>query len=211
MTTIDWSIEGPHVANCNCDYGCPCQFAALPTDGTCKAVVGWRIDKGHFGETRLDGLFAVQTVAWPGPIHEGNGAMQLIIDERADEAQRAAIVAIMQGEGSEPGTSMLKIYRDMCSTWHEPVFAKIELSIDVESRSARLVVPGIVDTTVESLKNQVTGAEHRARIDQPYGKEFFIAEVASGTTTATGAVPLELAGSHAHLAQSHITSTGLAA
>jgi len=42
MTMIEWSIEGPHFANCNCDYGCPCQFMALPTDGTCKAVAGWR-------------------------------------------------------------------------------------------------------------------------------------------------------------------------
>ena len=41
MTTIKWSIEGPHFANCNCDYGCPCQFTALPTDGTCKTVWGY--------------------------------------------------------------------------------------------------------------------------------------------------------------------------
>lgn len=34
----DWSIEGPHFINCNCDFGCPCQYVALPTDGTCKAV-----------------------------------------------------------------------------------------------------------------------------------------------------------------------------
>jgi hypothetical protein len=104
MTQIQWSIEGPHVVNCSCDYGCPCQFAALPTDGTCKAVVGWRIDKGHYGETRLDGLLAVNLYAWPGAIHHGNGAMQSIIDERADAPQRKALAAILQGEGAEPGS-----------------------------------------------------------------------------------------------------------
>ncbi|MCZ6482423.1 MAG: DUF1326 domain-containing protein, partial [Alphaproteobacteria bacterium] len=72
--------------NCNCDYGCPCQFVALPTDGTCKAVVGFRIDKGHFGDTQLDGLLAINTYSWPGAIHQGNGSMQSIIDQRADEA-----------------------------------------------------------------------------------------------------------------------------
>ena len=107
MTTIEWSIGGPHFVNCNCDYGCPCQFMALPTDGTCKAVVGWRIDKGHFGETRLDGLLAATTYAWPGAVHEGNGALQCIIDERADEAQRQALIAILQGVGSEPGARSL--------------------------------------------------------------------------------------------------------
>ncbi len=211
MPTIDWSIEGPHFANCNCDYGCPCQFVALPTDGTCKAVVGWRIDKGHFGETRLDGLLAATTYAWPGAVHEGNGAMQCIIDETADEAQRQALIAILQGEGSAPGASMLKIYRDMCSTWHEPIFSKIELSVDIESRTAQLNVPGLVETSLEPLKNPVTGADHRARIDLPMGKEFFLAEVASGTTKATGAVPLEFAKSHAHISQGVITSGGLSA
>ena len=147
----------------------------------------------------------------PGAIHEGNGTMQLIIDERADEAQRKGLIAIMQGEGSAPGASMLKIYRDMCPNWIEPVFATIELSIDIEARTARLVVPGTVDTAVESLKTPVSGADHRARIDQPNGKEFFIAEVARGTTKTTGAVPLEFTNSHAHLAQSTITSAGLIA
>ncbi len=210
MTTIEWSVEGPHFANCNSDYGCPCQYVALPTDGTCKAVWGLRIDKGHYGDLRLDGLLTAGIYAWPGPIHEGNGAMQLIIDARADEAQRQAIDAIMQGEGSEPGATMLKIYRDMCTTVHEPVFSPMELAIDVAGRTARFVVPGLVETSIEPLRNPVTGAEHRARIDLPNGKEFLIAEVASGTTKATGAIPLDLAASHAHFADSTITSGGLA-
>ncbi|MDP6706338.1 MAG: DUF1326 domain-containing protein [Alphaproteobacteria bacterium] len=210
MATVDWRVEGPHFINCNCDYGCPCQFMALPTDGTCKAVWAIRIDKGHFGETRLDGLIAANTYDWPGPIHEGNGTMQTIIDARADADQRAAIAAVMQGEGSEPGSSMLKIYRDMCPNQHEPVFATIELEIDMGRRSARFVVPDLVETSVEPLRNRVSGAEHRARIDLPMGKEFLIAEVASGSTKATGAIPLEFADSHAHFADSTFTTGGLA-
>ena len=35
---IEWTIRGREFANCNCSYGCPCQFNALPTDGTCKAA-----------------------------------------------------------------------------------------------------------------------------------------------------------------------------
>lgn len=211
MPTTTWSIEGPHVVNCNCAYGCPCQYTALPTDGTCKAAVAWRIDKGHFGETRLDGLFAVSLYSWPGAIHQGNGHMQSIIDERADDAQREAIAAIMQGEGADPGSTMLQIYRAMCSTYHEPLFMPIELELDMEKRTARVRVAGLVETTVEPLKNQVTGAEHRARIDLPTGKEFRIAEVASGTTKASGAIPLNFTKSHAHFAKSKLTSAGLVA
>jgi len=208
MTTVDWSIKGPHVANCNCDYGCPCQFAALPTDGTCRGVLAWRIDEGHFGDVRLDGLLAVNTYSWPGPIHEGNGDMQSIVDERADAAQRQALTAILKGEGSEPGSNMIQIYRAMCTTVHEPLIARIELDLDVGSRAARLSVPGIIETAVESLRNQVTNEEHRAQIGLPNGKEFNVAEVASGTTRAKGAVPLELQASHAHMVEYAMTSTG---
>ena len=209
MSTTEWSIEGPHFINCNCDYGCPCQYVALPTDGTCKAVVGFRIDKGHFGDTSLDGLLAINTYSWPAAIHEGNGSMQSIIDERADDAQRQALAAILQGEGAEPGSVMLLIYRTMCSTYHEPLYKRIKMELDMAGRTATLNVPGLIETSVEPLKNPVTGAEHRARIDLPMGKEFRIAEVASGTTKASGVVSFEFANSHAHFADATLSSSGL--
>ncbi len=210
MGSIDWSIKGPHVLNCNCDYGCPCQFVALPTHGTCEAITAWRIDEGHFGDIRLDGLCAINTYAWPGAIHQGNGAMQSIIDERADEAQRQALEAILQGKGAEAGAVMFTIYRAMCTTVHPPLFRSIELDIDMAGRRARLRVPGLIETTVEPLRNPVTGAEHRARIDLPLGKEFRQAEVASGSTKATGAVALEFINSHTHFVENRMTSRGVA-
>lgn len=209
MADVQWSIKGPHFANCNCDLGCPCQFNALPTDGTCRAVVAWRIDEGHYGDVKLDGLCVVNTYGWPGAVHQGNGNMQSIIDERADEAQRKALAAILKGEGAEPGTIMLQIYRSMCATVHEPVVAPIELEVDMDKRIARLRVPGLIDTSVEPIKNPITGAEHRARIDLPMGKEFHLAEVAKGTTKGTGAVPLSFENSHAHIVNNVTTSSGV--
>ena len=210
MPEATWSIQGPHFVNCNCDYGCPCQFWARPTDGTCRAVVGWRIDEGHWGDVRLDGLRAINTYAWPGAIHEGNGSMQSIIDERATEPQRRALEAILKGEGADPGGVMFQIYRTMCVTLHEPLFKPIHLEVDVEARTASLRVPGILDTRLEPIRNKVTGALHRARIALPFGKEFTLADVASGTTHASGKVPLEFTDTHAHVVHNRLTSQGVA-
>jgi hypothetical protein len=210
MSDDTWSIQGPHFLNCNCEYGCPCQFWGRPTDGTCRAVLAWRIDEGHYGDVRLDGLFAINTYAWPGAIHEGNGSMQSIIDARATDPQRRALVAILQGEGADPGAVMFQIYRATCVTAHEPLFKPIHLEVDVEARTARLSVPGVLETSMEPIKNKVTGALHRARIDLPSGKEFNLAEVASGTTRATGKVPLEFANTHAHVVHNRLTSQGVA-
>jgi hypothetical protein len=76
-----WHIAGEEVANCNCGWGCPCQFNALPTTGRCEALIGWQIREGHFGATRLNGVRFTRIVCWPGPIHEGNGTLQTVIDE----------------------------------------------------------------------------------------------------------------------------------
>ena len=209
MATVDWSIKGPHFANCNCDYGCPCQFVALPTDGTCKAVSGWRVDEGHFGDVRLDGLLAVAVYAWPGAVHHGNGIMQVIADKRGDADQRAALVSILQGEHADEGATMLSIYRAMCTTVLDPLFKPIEVTIDVEGRTVHLRVPDLIETDVEPLKNPVTGAPHRARIDLPNGLEFRQAEVASGTSKVAGGIPMEFTASHAHLSQAQLTSSGL--
>jgi len=58
--------QGKEFINCNCAYGCPCQFNALPTHGFCEAVGGFQIDSGFHGETRLDGLkfVGIFSLAW---------------------------------------------------------------------------------------------------------------------------------------------------
>ena len=81
---IDWRVRGPEIANCNCDWGCPCQFNALPTRGNCRAMTAMRIDEGHFGDVSLSGLGWVGMFAWPKAIHEGGGEALVVIDERAD-------------------------------------------------------------------------------------------------------------------------------
>jgi Protein of unknown function (DUF1326) len=36
---------------CNCDYGCPCNFNALPTQGKCEGGWTWHVDGGGFDVT----------------------------------------------------------------------------------------------------------------------------------------------------------------
>lgn len=208
MVELAWSIRGTHFVNCNCDYGCPCQWNALPTHGDCRALIAWQIEEGRHGAVQLDGLRAINTYSWPRAVHQGNGEMQSIIDERATPEQRHALAAVLQGEGAEPAAIMLQIYRAMCTKVHPPLFKRIDLTVDVERRSARLTVPGLIDSAVEPIRNPVTGAEHRARIDLPQGKEYHLAEVASGTTRARGAVALQFAQSHAHLVHNTMSSAG---
>jgi len=181
-----WEIEADQFGNCNCAYGCPCQFNALPTDGTCKASVAFDIKRGHFGDTSLDGLRAVAVLQWPGAIHEGHGKAFMIIDERADESQRQALLTIMGGEETEPFATMFNVFASTLDEVFEPVFKAIDLEIDVEGRRGRVQVDDLIDMVGEPIKNPITGAEHRVRIDMPDGFEYVLAEMGSGTSTIQG-------------------------
>ena len=95
MAKVAWALKGVEYANCNCAYGCPCQFNARPTNGDCRYVLFARIDEGRYGETSLDGLRYAVVGKFPGAVHEGNGTQQLIIDEGANDAQRNAVRRIV--------------------------------------------------------------------------------------------------------------------
>jgi hypothetical protein len=75
-----WRIAGEEARGCNCAWGCPCQFNALPTHGRCETFVGFEIQKGYFETTRLDGVRFARIFWRLGPVHEGHGTRQLIID-----------------------------------------------------------------------------------------------------------------------------------
>ncbi len=206
---IQWAIHGREFANCNCAYGCPCQFNALPTHGHCRAAVGIQIDKGTHGDTVLDGLRMAGIFRWPGPIHEGGGEALPIVDTRADAAQRDAILRIMSGEDTEPGATMFNVFASMLSKVHDPVFAEIDFQVDIERRRARLMVDGYIDQRGEPIVNPVTGAEHRVRIDLPDGFEYTLAEMGRGWTKATGPIAFDLSDSYGQFAELHLGSKGI--
>src|SRR5436853_1064569 len=71
--TSQWKLLGQVLLACNCDWGCPCNFNALPTTGKCEGGWTWQVEQGAFGDVRLDGLTFSVFVKWPGAIHHGNG------------------------------------------------------------------------------------------------------------------------------------------
>ncbi|MDE2474575.1 MAG: DUF1326 domain-containing protein, partial [Alphaproteobacteria bacterium] len=180
MPDTKWHIRALECSNCNCSYGCPCQFSGLPTHGDCRAVVAFQIKTGQHGTTKLDGLKVAGMFSWPGPIHEGHGEAALIIDSRATAAQRESLLRILSGQDTEPGATIFNVFASTLEKVHPPVFSDIEFEIDIERRRARLRVPGHAESRIEPILNPVTKAESRVRIDNPNGFEFRLAEVARG-------------------------------
>jgi len=196
-TATAWRIAGEETGSCNCAWGCPCQFNALPTTGRCQAVVVFDVHEGQFGSTALSGTRFAWIISFPGAVHEGNGTRLTVVDEGATDEQREALVALTSGQHGGVG---FEIFASVCPNERESVVASIGVESDRERRTARIRIPGIAEAQAEPIRNPVTGEEHRARIDLPNGFEYKIAEVGntvSASATAGGELDFTLENSYA--------------
>jgi hypothetical protein len=98
-----WRLEGQYLEACTCKGACPCLFLGAPTEGDCTALVAWHIDRGHYGELRLDDLNVAVALHSPGPMYEGKWKVVLYLDKGADALQTHALGEIFGGKaGGHP-------------------------------------------------------------------------------------------------------------
>lgn len=204
-----WEIKGREFGNCNCSYGCPCQFNALPTHGHCRGFAVYEIERGFHGSTRLDGLRAAGIFRWPGPIHEGKGEGVHVLDRRATPEQRAALLRILRGEDTEPGATVFYVFSSTCDTLHDPLVADIAFEMDIGARTATAKIDGVAEAKGAPIINPVTGAEHRVRIVQPEGFEFAEAEIGRGWSKTMGPIRFELEDTYGQFAEIHLCQSGM--
>ena len=203
-----WRIRGVEYGNCNCAWGCPCQFNAPTTHGFCEAVTGGVIEEGHFEDVRLDGLHWVLLLQWPGEIAAGNGREQVIIDERATPAQREALRRILHGEATTPGATHFYVFHSTMSEVLPTLYAPVRVEVDVAARRARIEVPGLVESTGTPIIDPFSGREFRAAIHLPDGFEYTVAEMGSGVSRAGAGLRIELDGSYGQFNHVHMNQDG---
>src|SRR3954469_24557982 len=51
-----YELEGRLLEVCDCKVLCPCWIGEDPDNGTCDAVVAWRIDRGQVDDVDVSGL-----------------------------------------------------------------------------------------------------------------------------------------------------------
>lgn len=169
-----WFLTADYFQACNCDYGCPCEFEAPPTMGYCEGMGAWRIHEGHYGDVKLDGLAFAFSAHWPGRIHEGNGTVQLFFDERADQAQREALLNIASGQD---GGMPFEIIVTTFSTILDPLYVPFDFHVDGSNSRVKIGDQG--EMAFEPIKNPVTGEEESIRIEHGTGFIFKRADCVS--------------------------------
>jgi len=191
-----WRLKGDMIGACSCDWGCPCNFDARPTNGWCQGTYSWHIQEGQFGDISLDDLYMSWSGESPGPLHEGHVTTQVVIDDRADDRQREAILTLFKGEHGGP----FAIFAAVTETVLDPIFAPFEASMN--GLDSRIIVPGILELALTTIKNPVTGQPEKISLIKPTG--FTSTEAEMGTSTVyryTGGVQHDHSGKYAEYAE----------
>ncbi|HEY9399369.1 MAG TPA: DUF1326 domain-containing protein [Nitrososphaeraceae archaeon] len=121
-------LEGDYFEGCNCKSICPCIFKLDSTEGECKVVVAWHIERGYFGNDgiNLDNLNTVYAIYASGNMFTGpKWKLALYIDDKASEQQKDALT---------------KIYSK-----------SVSIDFAVEGKRRKLKIPALLEIEIEGL------------------------------------------------------------
>ena len=152
MQELKWWAEGDLLDACNCELLCPCHvsFRQKATYDTCEAIWGVNIERGEWGQTRLDGLKAVIVALVPGPVMvEGGWTALLYIDDRANTDQEKALTSIFSGVSGGPWSRLAAFFTD--GEYKRVKRANIEFV--KEHRARRIKVSGVVSLDIEAIRS----------------------------------------------------------
>ena len=205
-----WLFKSETYDNCNCAVNCGCQYNIPSTYGFCHFAYVGNIVDGHFNDTPLAGLNWAGLYKYPGEIAEGNGKRQIVIDERADDAQRSALETIISGEACAPLSNVFSVFASACSEFCETLFLPIALEANLELRTAEVDIPGVVRSSGRPIINAFNGQPFHIALARPSGSfEFTYAEIGQGTTSAAGDMEMAFEDTWATFCVHHFNQDGL--
>jgi hypothetical protein len=205
-----WEFKSETYDNCNCSVSCGCQFNEPTTHGNCQFAYVGNIVDGHFNDLPLKGLNWALLCKVPDEIAEGNGKRQIVIDDRADEAQRAALETIISGEACEPLSNHFSVFGALCSEFCETLFLPIDLEVGIADRAAKVKIPGLLQSAASPIINEFNGEPFHIAIARPSGSfEFTYGEIGRGTTTVSGDLEMAFEDSWAMFCVHHYNQDGL--
>lgn len=145
---MSWSLAGTYFESCNCDSACPCLFLSAPTQDDCTALVGWHIEEGEHEGVSLSGLNVALAVHSPGPMPTTQWTVAVYVDDRADEAQNAALMKIFGGQAGGHPARLATHIGSIAGVRTVPIEFK------VEGGRHSLKIPDIADVGIEPFLGQ---------------------------------------------------------
>lgn len=142
-------VTGTYVEARTCDvWTGPCFANADFNIGGKQGIMAWRIDKGTIAGVSLDGLCVIAVVSAGNTIgleQHAPAKAVIIVDKKANEQQREALVRFAQKQGGKLLADVVKVHAD---------------AISIEVCKCKNNSCAEVDATVARLKTRCLDADH---------------------------------------------------
>jgi hypothetical protein len=142
-----YQFQGTLLEACNCDVLCPCWIGEDPDNGSCKSVVAYHFDSGTIRGVDVSGLTLANVVFIPGNVLAGNWKAVLLVDERANDEQLAAIVDAFSGKLGGPLADLAQLIGEVLEVVRVPISHEVE-----EGRGTLSVGDGTVVAAMEPYR-----------------------------------------------------------
>jgi len=157
MANAKWTLEGQYMESCNCDYLCPCVYTnpqGPVTHDHCYAMLIYRVDRGRYDDTQLDGRKFAFIIRSGKVMANGGWLLGCIVDADSDDEQRSALGTIVSGKaGGTPGL----IHENLVSDFRGVDFKPIEFTMDGLMRRAN--IPGVLSFEIEGVASRNKSGE----------------------------------------------------
>jgi hypothetical protein len=118
---VSYHLEGRLLEVCNCRVLCPCWIGEDPDNGTCDTIVAWRVDKGTVDGVDVGGNTIAAVAHIPGNILAGNWSAAIYVDDKASQAQEAALLKVYTGQAGGPVADLAKLIGNVVSVERAPI------------------------------------------------------------------------------------------
>lgn len=144
----NWWAQGLLFENCNCQVMCPAHVSFKQNCTHEKCIGHWALHfaGGAYGDLPLADLNALILFETPQQMYSGNWTQLIYIDERANPAQREALLTILTGRAGGPWPVLARFV----GKWLEPRF--VPFRMEIEGRRKTLTVDGLFETVVEAVR-----------------------------------------------------------
>jgi hypothetical protein len=121
-----YNLEGDLLEVCDCKVLCPCWIGEDSDNGTCDAIVAYKIHKGTIDGINVSGLALSLICAIPGNILQGNWKVAVFVDERASKEQEQALLNVWTGKLGGPVADLAKLVGEVVAVKRAPITFEVK-------------------------------------------------------------------------------------
>lgn len=142
---MGYDLKGRMAEICSCATYCPCTAGLEPDGGICDFNWVFHIDRGSVGDVDVATLnlgFIGRVTGTPGP---GVARVAVLIDERATDAQEAALVAAWTGQEGGPLAELASLVAEVAAV------QRAEIAFDVDKGSGSFRIGALAEGELSPL------------------------------------------------------------